>query len=380
MDLNLSEGQDLFRETTRKFLEAKAPVRRSLELAEDPEGFDRTALMRGAELGWFCPLVPEENGGGSVSGSGIADLAIVAEELGRVLFPGPVLDTNLVAWAVAAAGSEAQRREHLDPMALGQRLASWAFWEAADGWDRRDIALVASVSGERVRLSGSKGLVPYAGSVDLLLVTGSTDRGLTQVLVPTDAPGVTIEPLETLDLTRRLARVTFHQVELPMSAVVGQPGGAAQLVEDQLRLAAALQCAETVGALERAFEFTLEYAKLRKAFGRPIGSFQALKHRFSDMVWWLESAKAASVAAIQAVQDNAGAAEAVSVAKSYIGEKGPQIVRDCLQIHGGIGCTWEHEIHLYLRRVDANAILYGGTDAHRDRLAVMVGLGEGTGA
>jgi alkylation response protein AidB-like acyl-CoA dehydrogenase len=216
--------------------------------------------------------------------------------------------------------------------------------------------------------------VQDAHVADQILVSIRDAEGVTQVLVPADAPGVVVEPLDSLDLTRRFCRVRLDGVEVPHGAVVGaaQRGDAA--LELQFALAVALQCAETVGATDAIFEITLQYTKDRKAFGRPIGSYQALKHRMADMLLWLESSKAITDAAVKAVQFEVDAAHAASRSKTYVAEHCPVIVRDCLQLHGGIGYTWEHDIHLYLRRVETNRAIFGGAEYHQDRLAPAVGL------
>ncbi len=380
MDLELSDDQEFFRETTRKFLDAEAPLTKVRSLIDDPIGFDRTAWSQGAELGWFSLLVPEADGGGSVSGDGVVDLAIVAEELGRLVFPGPVLPTNLVAAAIASRGSDAQRAEHLPAIVAGETVATWAFAERNDRWDADGIALDAARDGDAFRLSGTKTTVQDAHVADLFLVTARTAGGLSQFLVPADTDGVIIEPLQSLDLARRFADVRFDGVAVPASALVGDADVAIDDVERLCNLAVALQCAESVGAADRTFEFTLAYARDRKAFGRPIGGFQAIKHRFADMLGWLESSKAASSAAVHAVQHDVDADEMTSVAKSYVGARLPQLALDCLQVHGGIGYTWEHDLHLYLRRLESNRALYGSPEQHLDRIADLLGVSAANGA
>jgi alkylation response protein AidB-like acyl-CoA dehydrogenase len=167
-------------------------------------------------------------------------------------------------------------------------------------------------------------------------------------------------------------------VEVPASAVIGRVDAAGHELELQLALSLALQCADTIGATDAAYEMTLDYVKERKAFGRPIGSYQALKHRLADMLLWLESSKAATSAAVAAVQAGHGALETARIAKAYVADRCPAIVRDCLQMHGGIGCTWEHDLHLFLRRVDANAAIHGGVDQHLDALAGQIGFKGGS--
>jgi alkylation response protein AidB-like acyl-CoA dehydrogenase len=374
VDLDLSPDQELFRETTSKFLSASWPTTTVRQWIDDPVGFDRDAWAQGAELGWTSLLVPEAFGGGSISGEGVCDLAIVAEELGHALFAGPVLPTNLVAFALARSGSEELAARHLPAFADGSEIAAWAASEDDDRWLAEGGAVTATPSGDGFLLSGVKTPVQDAHVADQILVSTRDTEGVTQFLVPRTAPGVSVEVLESLDLTRRFCRVRLDAVEVPRSAVVGTvQRGDAQL-ELQFSLALALQCAETVGATDALFDITLQYAKDRKAFGRPIGSYQALKHRLADMLLWLESSKAITDAAVKAVQFDADASHAASRAKAYLGEHCPVIVRECLQMHGGIGYTWEHDTHLYLRRVETNRALYGGVDYHLDRLAPAIGL------
>jgi len=352
VDLDLTDDQQLFRDTTSRFLADRFPVTEVRKLADDPTGFDRDLWARGAELGWTSMLVPEEHGGGSVSGDGVRDLAIVVEECGRALVPGPVVPTNTVAFAVAQGGGDALAKELLPGIAAGELRAAWTG--------------PSSVEFAGTRLSGVVTPVQDAQVADHVLVTASDG---TQMVVPTDASGVSVEPLGAHDITRRYARIRFDGVEVAESAVVTNPD-----LDRQLALTLAMQCADTVGATDVAYNVTLQYVKDRKSFGRPIGSYQALKHRLADMLLWLESSKAATVAAVNAVQTDRDALETARVAKAYVAGRCPAIIRDCMHMHGGIGFTWEHDIHLYLRRVDMNAKLHGGVDEQLDALAPAIGF------
>jgi alkylation response protein AidB-like acyl-CoA dehydrogenase len=374
MDIDLSEEQEFFRDTTRKFLHAESPLSRVRELIDDTTGFDRETWAQGADLGWFSFLVPDEFGGGTLSGAPVTDLAIVAGELGRSMFPGPVLPSNLVASAIARSGSPGLRAEHLPSIVAGDTIATWAFAEANDRWDAEGIELAAVPEGEGFRLSGTKTVVQDAHVATLFLVSARTPRGLTQFLVPATSDGVGVEPLETLDVARRFSQIRFDNVAVDATAVVGQVDEAVDDIEYLGNLAVVLQCAESVGAAERTFEFTLEYAQDRKAFGRPIGGFQAIKHRFAEMLGWLESAKAATAGALEAVQRGVDATEITSIAKWHVGTHTTRVVRDCLQVHGGIGYTWEHDLHLYLRRVESNRAVLGSPEQHLDRLAAVLGI------
>ena len=375
MELELQDDQQLFVETTRRFLETESPLTAVRALDGDPLGFDRDYWRRGAELGWTAMLVPEALGGGSVSDAGLLDLVLVAEEMGRLVSPGPLLPVNVVADTLARSGTAAQHEAELAPLVAGERIATWAFSEPTARWDAAGITLRAEPAGDGWRLSGTKAFVQDAAAADTFLVTARTGDGLTQFLVDHGAAGVSVVARQSLDLTRHFGDVELDDVALDATAVVGRVGDAAADVERQLQVALTLQNAETVGAVNRVYEFTLEYAEDRLAFGRPIGSYQALKHRFADMKMWLEACNATADTSARAVAASADdAPELVSVAKSYVGDRAPAIVQDCVQMHGGIGVTWEHDLHLYLRRVAQNAAMYGSTREHRERLATLAGV------
>jgi alkylation response protein AidB-like acyl-CoA dehydrogenase len=374
VDLELSADQELLRETTHKFLTATWPTFVLREVMDGPLGFDRDIWAQGAELGWTSLLVPERFGGGNVSGESVCDLGIIAEELGRFLLSGPVLPTNIVAYALARRGSDEMAERHLPAIAAGREIATWAVAEEGNGWAAETGVVHARGGSRGYRLSGVKTPVQDPHVADCFLVVATTPEGTTQFLVPADSPGLTVEPLESLDLSRRFGRVRFADVEVSPDAIVGGAGDAGADVESQMALALALQCSETVGATDRMYEVLLAYVRDRKSFGRPIGSYQAIKHRLVDMLLWLESAKAATVACLKAVESDVDATSMAHLAKSYIADRCPVIVRECLQLHGGIGYTWEHDLHLYLRRVETNAAIHGGGDYHRDRLATKIGL------
>lgn len=375
MDLELTDDQQLFAETTRRFLETESPLTSVRQLHDSADGFDRDQWRRGAALGWTALLVPEEQGGGSVSDDGLLDLVLVAEEVGRLIAPGPLLPVNVVADAVARVGSAAQRDEVLPALVSGDAVATWAFDEGTGAWDVAGVRATATQADGGWVLDGAKSFVQDAAVADWFLVTARTGEGLTQLLVPSSTAGVAVSPLESLDLVRRFGEVSFAGVRLPDSAVLGQAGEAAADVERQLQVALVIQNAETVGAVARVFDFTLEYSRDRVAFGRPIGSYQALKHRLAEMKTALEGCFATATVSARAVAAGSpDAAELVSVAKAYIGDRAPSIVQDCVQLHGGIGVTWDHDLHVYLRRVTQNAALYGSARQHRERVASLIGM------
>jgi alkylation response protein AidB-like acyl-CoA dehydrogenase len=376
VELELTDDQQLFRETTRKFLETSAPLTVVREIAaENPDGFDRGWWQRGAELGWTSMLVPEDLGGGSVSGEGVMDLQLIAEEMGRMVSPGPLLPTNVVAAALSHPGAAGQHDDVVAGLLSGETIATWAVAEPGGTWSPAEAQLRAQPGDGGFVLQGAKTAVEAAAQADYFLVSARTGEGLTQFLVPADTPGISVTALESLDMVRRFGRVNFDNVRVPGSAVVGEVGGAAADIERLLQFALIMQCAEMVGAIDQVFTFTLEYSFDRFSFGRALASYQALKHRFADMKLWLEASHASSGAAARAVQAGAdNAAELVSVAKSYIGDHGPALLQDCVQMHGGIGVTWDHDLHLFIRRVTQDRVLFGAPSDHRERIATLIGL------
>lgn len=374
MDPARTDDQELLRATARRFLDAQMPLTRVRELAAEPSGFDRRWWRDAATLGWTSLLVDEEHGGGSVSGCGLLDLLMVAEELGRTVAPGPLVPSNVVAWALAREGASAGAGV-LAGVLSGDTITAWAFAEPKSPWITTRLATVATAVDGGYSLTGVKTYVEAGAEADHLLVTAAMGEGVSQFLVPAAASGVTVGRLEALDTTRRYATVRLDDVRLPAAAMVGEPGGSARAVERQLELALVLQCAETNGAVDRVFEFTLEYMAERYSFGRPLASYQALKHRVADMKLWLETCHATTTAAARAVQrDDPSSPELVSAMKAFVGQYSTAIVQECVQLHGGIGVTWEHDLHLYLRRVTTNRQMYGGPLEHRARIADMMGV------
>jgi alkylation response protein AidB-like acyl-CoA dehydrogenase len=372
MQLDLTDDQTLLHETTLRFVEAELPLGKTRQLHDDPLGYERGWLAKAAQLGWFALLVPEELGGGSVSDHGLLDLALVTDVLGRHVQPGPFVPMNVVAAALASHGSEQLQAEVLPGIVGGEVVATWAFADER-GQSDSGAGVEAVRHGATIRLSGLRGFVQDAASADHLLVVTALDGAPAQVLVPTDAAGLTVRPLSGLDLARRFAHVDLDGVEVPEASLL--TGGAGAL-EDQLLVAIVLNLAETVGAMDSLFDMTVAYAKDRIAFGRPIGSFQSIKHILADQALYLEASKALAVCAAKAVATGApDAAEVVSMAAAYVGDQGRELAQECLQVHGGIGYTWEHDLHLLMRRIESNAVLYGEPSWHRERVCALHGLG-----
>ena len=330
-------------------------------LRDDPAGFDRDYWPRGAELGWTSLLVAEAHGGGSISDAGLVDLTLVADEFGRRAAPGPLVPTNVVAATLsdvdgdaAVGGARRPPRRRVGRHVVRRRARAERRASATSTLDVR-------VDGDDVVLRGVKRPVESADQADHLLVTGRTGDGLTQVLVPRDAPGVSITPMQhgrphpavlRRDLRRRAAAG-----RAPSSARSARP---TTQVERQLQHALVLANAESVGAMQAGFDMTVEWAFDRYSFGRPLASYQALKHRFADMKTLARGQPRHRDEAAGAVAAGApDAGELVSAAKAYIGEYGSELLQDCVQMHGGIGVTFEHDLHLFLRRHTVDRALYG---------------------
>jgi alkylation response protein AidB-like acyl-CoA dehydrogenase len=373
MQLELSADQEFFAETTRRFLEDRFPPTALRATRHDPNGFDAEYWLQGAKLGWTSLLVSEADGGGSISGGGLVDLTLVAFEFGRHASPGPLAPANIVAAALSRWGTDQQKAALLPGILSGDLVAAWALAEPRPNDRLGEVVCDARRADNGYRLRGRKEPVEAGGQAHHLLVTARTADGLGNFLVPADAPGLTVTPMESLDVTRRYASVDLADVELPDDALLGDPGSAQAHTDYLLQAAIVVQLAEMVGAMDRCLEMTIQYAFNRYSFGRPLAAYQELKHRFADMRAWLDAAHAIADAAAEHVQvGSARADEYVSAAKSYLGAYGPDLAQDCVQIHGGIGVTFDHDLHLYLRRVVIGSQLFGTVSDHRQRLASIL--------
>jgi len=359
----------LFASTTQAFLQKEAPLRRVRELHAAGESFDTAWWRRAAELGWTALLVPEDLGGGSVSGSGVEDLAMVAEQLGKTVAPGPLYPVSVVLAALADCADQRSHAVTIESLVSGETVASWAVSEPGRGWEPLDPSVTATQIDTGFRIDGTKDRVEAGAQSAVLLVVARCGDEVRQFLVPTDAPGVRIEPQQSVDLVKQYARVHFDGVLVAPSAVVGSAAETAALIDRQSQLAQVLQCAEVVGILQTVFDFTAAWALDRHTFGRPLASYQVLKHGFADMKLWLEACRATTTAAVADVAARSPAAGlSASIAKSYVGEMSCRIVQACVQMHGGIGVTWEHDLHLYLRRVTLYRSTFGTPEEHNMRV------------
>ena len=373
MRFDLTADQRLLQSATAEFLEKSCPVSATRALHDASRSFDRETWRRGAELGWASLIVPEELGGGSVSGEGLVDAAIIAEQFGRLAAPGPFLAVNVVAAALAEASNAGDHAALIERLLAGEAIGTWACCAPDRGWDPAAGAVEAAPDGGGYRLTGIHERVEAATDADVLLVLARTPEGLAQFVVPRDAEGLSVSALTSLDLTRGFGRVAYDGVRAAGAALVGAVGEAETAVERQFQIAVVLQCAELVGAVEKVLEFTRRWMFDRFTFGRPLASYQALKHRFADMTLWSHAAQATTAAAAAAVarrQDDAG--QLVSIAKAYAGQRATDIIQDCVQLHGGLGVTWEHDIHVYLRRATVDRVTWGSPSEHRRRVADLL--------
>ncbi|MGX7678435.1 acyl-CoA dehydrogenase family protein [Jatrophihabitans sp. DSM 45814] len=374
MDLDLTDEQKSLQETLRRFLETEAPLARIREQSDFADGYQQKYWQQLAEFGLTSMLVPAELGGGSLTDAPIEDLSIMAEEIGRAVAAGPFVPCNVVAAALSNADQPGRFTDVVAGLVGGELTAAWAVAEPLS-WDGRNCRTRVTEANGNLMLNGGKILVEGLPTADHFLVVAQAPDGLVQVLVPAGAPGVMAQHQNSLDLVRRFGSVEFTDVAIPADAIVSSASTSAADIERQLQIAIALQCAETVGAVDRVFDMTLEYVQTRVAFGRPIGSYQALKHRLADHKMWLEASfglaagLAQSIAAKEAITS-----ELASVAKVHIDQHAVETIQDCVQMFGGIGLTWEHDIHLFLRRVSTNYALYGTPDDHRERLCGLAGL------
>jgi alkylation response protein AidB-like acyl-CoA dehydrogenase len=376
-----SEDQQLIRESARAFLTAHAGAAEVRAAMSTPRGYDEELWRRmSGELGWTGLAIPEDCGG---SGLGWVELCILQEEQGRRLAASPFFATvALAAPLIEAAARGAQRQSLLRRIACGEVRIGCALGGADGRPPCAGVSVELTAAGDRFTLNGVSDFVIHADAADLLLVLArapgtSGDSGISAAVIPAASAGVTIRPHVMLDLTRPMSQVRFAAVSLEREQLLGEPGAAAGAVHKALDLARIALAAEALGGAEHVLEITTEYAKQRKQFDRPIGSFQAIKHRLADMMIEVEAAKSAAwYAACVAQERGAELPEAAAIAKSYCCDAFFDCTANAIQIHGGVGFTWEHEVHLYFKRARASATLLGSPAWQRERLMRLLARGE----
>jgi alkylation response protein AidB-like acyl-CoA dehydrogenase len=376
LNFAFSEEQDQLRDAVRKFLEAKSPEAEVRRLMETTEGYDPAVWSQMAnELGLQGLHIPEAYGG---QGFSWVELGIVLEEQGRALLCAPYFSTVvLAANAILNAGTEDQKAALLPGIASGETIATLAFTEPNGKWDATGITLEATPSGDGATLTGTKMFVLDGHTADLIVVaaraagTSGTD-GISFYNVNGDAAGLTRTALATMDQTRKQAKLEFDGVQAQLLGTAGAGWDALSKTLDQ---AAVALCNEMVGGAQYVLDESVQYAKDRVQFGRPIGSFQAIKHKCADMLLETESAKSAAYyAAWAAAEDNDELPVVASLAKAYCSDAYFHAAAENIQIHGGIGFTWEHDAHLYFKRAKSSEILFGDATYHRELLAQRIGI------
>jgi len=371
MNLGVSEEHEELRASVRRFLADHAPVSRARELMETDNGLDRAVWDRaGRQLGLQGLAIPEAYGG---AGFTFAEQAIALEELGAALYTGPYLASAvLAATALLTSPDESARRDLLPAIASGETIATLAFTEDDGSWDPAAGTATAVKNGTGWRLDGHKSFVLDGATAGLILVVAGTDAGLSLFAVEADAAGLTRTALPALDQTRKLGRLEFTGVT---GRLIGSPGDAAAVLDRTLDIAAIALAAEQLGGAQRALDMAVEYGCVRHQFGRPIGSFQTIKHRCADLLLEVESLRSAVSYAAAAVSESPAEIPALaSLLKAYASETYFHVAAENIQIHGGIGFTWEHDAHLYFKRAKSSELFLGDAAYHRERLAARIGL------
>jgi alkylation response protein AidB-like acyl-CoA dehydrogenase len=369
-----TDEQEMLRDTVRSYLADKAPMTEVREMMETDIGFAPTLWADFAGLGMLGVHIPEEYGG---AGFTFQELGIVMEEMGRALTPLPFLSTIVLgAGALLVAGSEEQKKEFLPRIAAGDLRVALAVMEADGNWDLAGTLCTATQSNGTIVLSGLKSYVIDGHTADLLVVAARDDGGAVSLfLVPANSSGVERTRLETMDMTRKLAEVRLDDVAVPADSRLGDPGSADGTMTRLYDLAVVALAFEQIGGAQACLEASVEYAKTRHQFGRPIGSFQAIKHKCADMLVHVESAKSAAYyAGWAAASDPAELRVAAPLAKSYCSDAYFSIAAENIQVHGGIGFTWEHDAHLYFKRAKSTQLLFGDSARWRAILADRLGL------
>jgi alkylation response protein AidB-like acyl-CoA dehydrogenase len=379
MNFGFNEEQELLRSTARKFFDNECSSETVRKLMDSPEGMTPDLWKKLAEQGWLGLVVPDEHGG---MGLGIVDLVVLMEEMGRAVVPGPFFSTVLLGGlAILEAGTEAQKKAWLPNLASGDARATLAWMEPTADLGARGITLPATAKGSGHVLNGTKLFVQDAHTADVLVVaartaTGKTaEEGISLFLVPKGSPGLTVTLLPTMDQTRKLCEVTLEDVVIGPDALMGPAGSGWAPLARVIDRATVGLCAEMCGGAQKVLDMTVEYAKIRQAFGRPIGSYQGVKHKAADMLVDVENSKSITYYAAWAMDE--GVAEgplAVSMAKAYVSDAYRRVSGAGIQLHGGIGFTWEHDLHLYFKRAKGSEFTFGDATWHRERVAQLVNL------
>jgi alkylation response protein AidB-like acyl-CoA dehydrogenase len=371
MNFAFSEEQEELRKTVRSFLESKSPESEVRRLMDTEDGYDPAVWSQmGEQMGLQGLAIPEEFGG---SGYSFVELGVVLEEMGRALLCAPYFSTVvLAANTLLQSGDDAAKKDFLPEIAAGETIATLAYTEPSGKWDESGITMEATQQGDGWVLNGTKMFVIDGHTADLVIVAARTPAGVSLFSVVGDAPGLTRTSLSTMDQTRKQARLEFADTP---ARLIGTDGQGWTVLGTVLDLAAVALSAEEVGGAQKVLEMAVEYAKVRVQFGRPIGSFQAIKHKCADMLLEVESAKSAAYYGMWcAAEMNDELPSVASLAKAYCSEAYFHAAAENIQIHGGIGFTWEHPAHLYFKRAKSSELMFGDPTYHRELLAQRIGI------
>ncbi len=377
MEISLSEEQELLQRSARDFLQEECPIRLVRAMEEDAKGYDLHLWKQMADLGWLGLIVPEAYGG---TGGSMMDLAVLLEEFGRALVPGPFVPTVVqLALPILWAGSDGQKQAYLPKVATGELIGTMASYEPTATSEPSGIEATATLQADHYVLHGTKLYVPYAHVADCLLTvartgTGATPAdGLTLFLVDAKSPEVAVTKLGTIADDHQ-GEVVLQGVRVPRSQVLGDPGKGWPIVQQVFQYGAVAKCAEMVGMAQQAFDISLNYAKTRVQFGRPIGSFQAIKHKLANMVIDVDGSRYVTYRAAWLLGEGLPAAQEIAAAKAWTNEACRRVVKEAHQVHGGIGYTKEYDLQLYTRRAKAAELAFDDSDTHREALATLLGL------
>lgn len=380
MDFGLSEEQVMLKTSAREFLEHECPKKLVRQMMEDELGYSPDLWKMMAGLGWHGLVFPERYGG---VGSSFLDLAVLLEEMGRALVPGPFLSTVVhCGRPIAAAGTEQQKERFLEGIAGGDLILSLALNEAGGGFEASDVTTMAEPSGQDFLISGTKMFVSDAHVAKYFLCVTRTsaasapDGGITLFLVDAASPGVRVKPMKTIT-GEKLCEVAFDKVRVQRSAILGEQGNGWGIISRVLNEAAVAECAWMTGGARWVLDTSVNYACTRIQFGVPIGSFQAIQHKCANMSLEVEGATSVTYyAAWTLTEDAPDMSLAASIAKAWCSEAYKHATFEGTQIHGGIGYTWDHDMHLYLKRAKSSEVAWGDADYHRERVARLADLGE----
>jgi len=373
VNFGFSPEQQQLRESIRDYLGAEAPVSFARTMMEDPTGTTEAAWRALVELGWLGLAMPEELGG---SGLGTLELVLLLEELGRVVHPGPLsMLVSLAIPTLLAVGDDDQKRRRCAALVGGDLRMAVAVAEERGRWDGSGIAMTATHTNGGFELSGTKLFVPDARSADEIVVVARLDGGLGYFAVPTATPGLTVTPMRTVDETRKLDVAELASVQVGEDLLLGHQAYEPSSLDAIVDVAKTALAAEACGAAEAALALSVDYVQVREQFGRAIATFQAIQHRLADMKVDLENARSLVYYAAWAIDNDAPDRRlAAAMAKAYASDACTRIAADAIQVHGGIAFTWEHDMHLYFKRLKADEVTYGDATENRELVATLLEL------